>query len=157
MITKTVLDIVTNNGRKILNGTPVRFLDWMPGDCVAIELPDGNKIIVDASRVSAGVGEPEETVAELARQMGLGYDALVKAVRQRRVLARKSGATWLTTRRAVEHAIEEGKLWRTRCRCPEEHRESQFNEDGLIEWCESCGLLIRDHHQRKFGRPHPAG
>ena len=158
MITKTILDIVTTNGRKIDDLTPVCFLEWMPGDQVAIELPDGTKIITDAARISGGTDDPEETISELARQMGLGYDALVKAAREGRVLARKSGATWLTTRCAVGYAIEHGKLRRGElCCCSKGMQESVFNEDGLLEWCDYCGFLICDHHLRKFGRPHPAG
>lgn len=112
MITKTILDIVTKEGRKINDLLPVRFLGWEPGDGIAIELPDGTCLITDACRVSGGTDDPEETVAELARQMDLGYDALVKAAREGRILARKSGAIWLTTRCAVEYAIDHGKLRR---------------------------------------------
>jgi len=40
-----------------------------------------------------------------------------------------------------------------KCNC--EKPESGFSEDGLLEWCDNCGKLIHDHHQRKWGQPHP--
>lgn len=41
-----------------------------------------------------------------------------------------------------------------KCNC--KNPKPQFSEDGLIEWCTNCGKLICDHHQRKFGKPHPS-
>lgn len=46
-------------------------------------------------------------------------------------------------------------MYDEKCTCDE--RESAFSEDGLIEWCRNCGKLIEDHHERKFGKPHPSG
>lgn len=40
------------------------------------------------------------------------------------------------------------------CNCAE--REPQFSEDGLLEWCANCGMMIADHHKRKFSKPHPS-
>ena len=52
--------------------------------------------------------------AEISSPPGLlanmPYDTLAKAAREGRVMARKSGATYLTTQRAVEYALETGTL-----------------------------------------------
>ena len=41
---------------------------------------------------------------------GYNYDALVKAAREGRLKARKSGSYWLTTMGALEAAVEAGSL-----------------------------------------------
>ena len=64
--------------------------------------PDCMRAYIDAN--------PAETLAALATQMNMPYDTLAKAAREGRIVARKSGATYLTTRRAVEYAIETGTL-----------------------------------------------
>lgn len=51
-----------------------------------------------------------KTLAELADKMGLSYDSIAKAAREGRIQARQSGATWLSTIRAVSQAIETGHL-----------------------------------------------
>lgn len=43
----------------------------------------------------------------------------------------------------------------TKEKCTCDNRTPQFSKDGLIEWCTNCGLLICDHHQRKFGKKYP--
>lgn len=40
--------------------------------------------------------------------------------------------------------------------CNHPKNERVFTEDGLLEWCGDCGVLICDHHERKFGTPHPS-
>jgi hypothetical protein len=105
MITKLIYDTAHGNA-----GTPVVFCDWLPGDMVEVELPDGQIVQINAAAVSSGLDCPEETIPELARQTGIGYDTLAKAVRERRVFARKSGATWLTTVNAIEYAQARGQL-----------------------------------------------
>ena len=30
-----------------------------------------------------------------------------------------------------------------------------FSDDCLIEWCGVCGEVVTDHHERKYGEPHP--
>ena len=51
----------------------------------------------------------------------------------------------------AEAAVAEG--YEIICGCT--NPEPGFSEDGLLEWCHNCGKLICDHHQRKFGSPHP--
>lgn len=51
-----------------------------------------------------------KTLAELADEMGLSYDSIAKAAREGRIQAHQSGATWLSTIKAVERAIEAGHL-----------------------------------------------
>lgn len=39
------------------------------------------------------------------------------------------------------------------CQHPEEER--YFSDDLLFEWCGICGQMVKDHHERKYGNPHP--
>lgn len=82
-------------------GTPVAFLSFESGDCVMVQLPNGATPIISARRVEAG-HEPEETLAALAETTGVQHDTLRRAAVEGRLLARKSGGTWLSTRTAVE-------------------------------------------------------
>lgn len=50
------------------------------------------------------------TLAEAAALYPIAYSTLAEAAREGRLQARQSGATWLTTREAVDRAIAEGKL-----------------------------------------------
>lgn len=50
------------------------------------------------------------TLAEAAALYPVAYSTLAEAAREGRLQARQSGATWLTTRGAIERAIREGKL-----------------------------------------------
>ena len=91
-------------------GTPVAFVGWEVKraqdpreELVSVELPTGEVVDVPASAVEAG-HEPEESLPVLAEQTGIPYDTLARYVRDGRILARKSGGIWLTTRRAVEYA-----------------------------------------------------
>lgn len=52
----------------------------------------------------------EEGLHRLAEVVGIPYDTLVKAAREGRLEARRSGTPWLSTRRAVEEAIEAGGM-----------------------------------------------
>lgn len=74
-----------------------------------IELPNGAQVIVNAGYVEA-MHEPEESIQALAEEFGIDYDTLYKAVYDGRVMARKSGKTWLSTRSAVKYAIRGGKV-----------------------------------------------
>lgn len=33
--------------------------------------------------------------------------------------------------------------------------ERYFTDDNLLEWCGLCGQVVTDHHERKYGEPHP--
>lgn len=105
MITQFILD---NEYGKA--GTPVRFVDWLPGDMVEVELPDGKTVPIDAAFVSSGIHSPEETLSVLSEQSGIREDTLLKAAQTGRLMARKSGATWLSTIMAIEYAVSINKL-----------------------------------------------
>jgi len=71
MITQFILD---NEFGKA--GTPVQVVDWLPAiinpqrriEMVAVELPDGREVEVEAGIVSSGLHSPEETLSVLAEQ-----------------------------------------------------------------------------------------
>lgn len=113
MITQFILD--NEHGKA---GTPVRFVDWLPTlstpqgriEMVAVELPDGRDVEIDAGYVSSGIHAPEETLSVLADRSGVREDTLLKAAQSGRLMARKSGATWLSTLAAVEYAISSKKV-----------------------------------------------
>ena len=46
------------------------------------------------------------TLAEAAELFPLAYSTLAQAARERRIRARRSAGTWLTTRAAIQEAIE---------------------------------------------------
>ncbi len=50
------------------------------------------------------------TLIEATEFCGLAYSTLAQAAREHRIEAWRSGATWLTTRQAIETAIEQGAL-----------------------------------------------
>ncbi len=50
------------------------------------------------------------TLREAASLYPLAYATLAQAAREGRIEARKSDGTWLTTKQAIENAIEQGKL-----------------------------------------------
>lgn len=100
-------------------GTPVRLIDFStrsagnagtnnPVETVIVELPDGKEIYIRADCV--GGFEPEESLQVLAEATGVEYDTLRRAAWDGRLLARKSGDIWLSTRTAVEYAIDEGRI-----------------------------------------------
>lgn len=114
MITELIYDI-----KEYPAGTPVEFLDFMPAvstprgrtEMILVRLPDGREIEVDAGKVSSGAGtSPEETLPELERQTGIDQNTLLVAIRQGRLLARRSAKTWLSTLNAVEWAVVQGKI-----------------------------------------------
>jgi hypothetical protein len=107
MITSLLFD--TPHGPK---GTPVRFCDFLPGGMVEVELSSGEVVQVDAGLVSSGIYHPEETLSTLAKMSGIREDTLLKAAQSGRLLARRSGATWLSTINAVEWAVSKGKIRR---------------------------------------------
>jgi hypothetical protein len=119
MITQLILD--TNTPAGLLRaGTPVEFLEFVPGwsrpdtngkhEYVAVRLPNNQQCEIDAARVSSGIHSPEETLPVLAEKVGLHQDTLLKAIKSGRLMARRSGATWLSTLNAVEYAVSEGKI-----------------------------------------------
>lgn len=99
-------------------GTPIRFVDWEAGqstpqgriELVRVELPEGQQVVVDAGWVSSGVHHPEETLSVLAETTGVREDTLLKAAQTGRLMARRSGITWLSTTNAVEWAKANGKI-----------------------------------------------
>ncbi len=111
MITQLYLDLYQNSqrGRLASKGTPVGVLADEP-DGVFIKLPDGQELKVAAGFVSSGVHSPEETLSALAEMSGVLEDTLLKAAQSGRLMARKSGAAWLSTLNAVEWAIADGKI-----------------------------------------------
>lgn len=115
MITQLILDTIGQDDEgqptELLRaGLPIAFIDWGDGVQVWVQLPDGREIAVEAAAVGSGLNGPEETVSALAEKMDIAYNTLIKAVREGRVLARKSASTWFTTARAVEYAQETGRL-----------------------------------------------
>ena len=50
------------------------------------------------------------TLREAARLYPLAYSTLAQAAREGRLPARKSNGTWLTTKQAIEEAIQAGRL-----------------------------------------------
>jgi len=56
-------------------------------------------------------------------------------------------------RLAVDRMYRKEANSMAKCNHPKEAR--QFSEDGLLEFCRECGVVICDHHKRKFGKPHP--
>lgn len=113
MITEFILD---NEFGKA--GTPVRFVDWLPAivnpqrriEMICVQLPDGREVESEAAVVSSGIHAPEETLSVLSEQSGIREDTLLKAAQAGRLMARKSGATWLTTMTAIEWAKSQGGL-----------------------------------------------
>lgn len=111
MITQLVRDTYPHGSATLLRaGLPVRYVGGIGGIYVRVETPEGETVMVLAHTVS--IPEPENAVGVLAEALDLSYNALVKACREDRVLARKSGGVWLTTQRAVEYALEHGRIRR---------------------------------------------
>lgn len=50
------------------------------------------------------------TLPHIAQSYPFAYSTIAQAAREGRIEAWRSGATWLTTRAAIEEAIEEGRL-----------------------------------------------
>lgn len=48
--------------------------------------------------------DPEEALPALAAALDIPYDTLARYAREGRILARKSGGVWLSTRRVIEAA-----------------------------------------------------
>jgi hypothetical protein len=96
---------------------PVEFVDFAEGsdvhreELVLVKLPDARQVYVPACAVES-FHEPEETLQALAEAeaTGVGYDTLAKAVREGRLMGRKSAGTWLSTRTAVEYALAQGRI-----------------------------------------------
>lgn len=57
-----------------------------------------------------GIIPVEDTLIPLAQEFGLKRNALYKAVTEGRVIARRSGDIWLSTREAIQEAINAGRL-----------------------------------------------
>lgn len=105
MITQLIIDTEFGN-----TGTPVRFVDWSTKERIFVELPNGAVVHTDAGCVSSGIHSPEETLRVLSRMSSIREDTLLKAAQSGRLIARKSGSTWLSTIHAVEWAISERKI-----------------------------------------------
>ena len=76
---------------------------WVPG------WAGGNGADVTV-RVYDAEAEQTITIMEAVEVFGIKYQTLRSACKAGRINARQSGATWLTTRQAIEAAIEAGKL-----------------------------------------------
>lgn len=113
MITHLILDT-----KEATAGTPVRVIEFTPGhatpqgktELVIVQLPDGKEIVCDAGAVSSGIHSPEETLSILASASNLQEGTLLKAAQQKRLVARQSGVTWLSTITAIQYAISQGKI-----------------------------------------------
>jgi hypothetical protein len=131
MITQIIQDSHLWTGDEIIDAptsTPVQFLAFSSADhpsypggrttpeikmeMVEIQLPSGAIGIIPAQSLGSGINAPEETLSALATLSGVKYETLSKAARDRpqRLLARKSANHWLSTLRAVEYALETGKI-----------------------------------------------
>lgn len=72
---------------------------------------DGNQRVGFDCRIFPDGFEIVITLAQAAEFYPLAYSTLAQAAREGRLDARKAGPkTWLTTRAAIEEAIEEGRL-----------------------------------------------
>jgi len=60
--------------------------------------------------MEASVSDKAITLAEATRLFPLACSTLAEAAREGRIVARKSGHTWLTTEEAVRDAIQRGAL-----------------------------------------------
>ena len=38
--------------------------------------------------------------------------------------------------------------------CQHPADERYFSDDLFLEWCGMCGMVVTDHHERKYGTPH---
>ena len=83
------------------------------------ELPIDEDLFPSDTLVSDKNGRDIGTLAELRQPITLrkaidfyhiAYSTLAQAAREDRIEAWRSGATWLTTRAAIEEAIEAGRL-----------------------------------------------
>lgn len=63
---------------------------------------DGEEAVEKLARFC--LEDPEESLPALAEALGIPYDTLAVYARTGRILARKSGGVWLSTKRAIEAA-----------------------------------------------------
>jgi hypothetical protein len=109
MITQLLYDHYEDSRRVAVSGTPVCLIE-LGTDHHWVQLPNSEIIKVEAGHISSGVHSPEETLSMLAQQAGMREDTLLKAAQTARLMARKSGSTWLSTLNAIEWAVAEGRL-----------------------------------------------
>ena len=109
MITQLLLDVYENGRRAASKGTPIMVIDFST-EVVWGKFPDNTELQLDAEMVSSGIHSPEETLSVLSEMSGIREDTLLKAAQAGRLMARKSGATWLSTLNAVDWAIADGKI-----------------------------------------------
>jgi hypothetical protein len=68
----------------------------------------------DAGTVAEYIRDDEDdepiTLQEAADWIGYAYSSLAEGAREGRFEARRSGATWLTTRAAIQTAIDSGRM-----------------------------------------------
>lgn len=122
MITQVVQDSNLWTGKRnasVGNGTPVKFLNFSGArhpsyprgpEMAEVQLSDGTVGILPLQSVGSGASGSEETLRGLSGLTGQSYNTLIRAARQGRLLARKSGNHYLSTVRAVEYAIETGAM-----------------------------------------------
>lgn len=109
MITQLLKDVFQDGKRVLSYQTPVRLIE-LGSDYAWIELPSGEQLRVEIELVSSGIHSPEETLPELASLSGVLEDTLLKAAQSGRLMARRSGKTWLSTLNAVNYAVNEGGI-----------------------------------------------
>ena len=63
---------------------------------------DGEEAVKKLARFC--LEDPEEALPALAAALGIPYDTLAHYAREGRILARKSGGVWLSTKRAIKAA-----------------------------------------------------
>lgn len=63
---------------------------------------DGEEAVEKLARFC--LEDPEEALPALAEKTGIPYDTLARYAREGRILARKSGGVWLSTKRTIEAA-----------------------------------------------------
>ena len=97
-IAKLLVDVGSNKA-----GTPIKVLEDTTGGWL-VEFPDREQAYIDGSKIYAL--EPEETISRLAKLASIKRDTLFKAANQGRLMARKSGLTWLSTVTAVEYLYD---------------------------------------------------
>jgi len=77
------------------------------------DLTDGSVPIYDGNWQQIGFLHEFQrhfTISEAAEEYSLAYSTLAQAAREGRIKAQQHGKIWLTTRAAIEEAIEAGRL-----------------------------------------------
>lgn len=98
-----ITSIQTGMSLEIQPGTIVRVItEYGSPDCI-IAIQGGSDFYF-AHMDDVNFHEPEETIKQLSIVTGISYNTLICAVKEGRVIARRSGSTWLTTLSAIRQA-----------------------------------------------------